>query len=213
MKLYNYYRSSASYRARIALNLKGMKYEYIPVHLLKDGGEQLKPEYLALNPMGQVPCLEHNGHLISQTMAIMMYLDDIKPTPRLFPQDAFEKAKVIEICELINSGIQPLQNTGVISELAKQFNASPEQKAAWSQHWISKGLGALERILEKSSGKFAVGDEPGAADCFIIPQMFASRRFGADVNGFKNLLKVEKNASELAAFKEAEPAKQIDFTP
>jgi maleylacetoacetate isomerase len=213
MKLYNYFRSSASYRARIALNLKGIKFEYIPVHLIKNGGEQLKPEYLALNPMGQVPCLEHNGRMIAQTMAIFFYLDEIQQAPPLFPKDAYARAKVIELCEVVNSGIQPLHNTGVLGELTKRFGADQDAKAAWTQHWIQKGLVALEQTVSKTAGKFAVGDEPTAADCFVIPQMFAARRFGAEVSEFKTLLRIEKNANELPAFQLAHPEKQVDYAP
>lgn len=213
MKLYNYFRSSASYRVRIAMHLKGLDFEYIPVHLVRNGGEQFSNEYLQKNPMAQTPCLEHDGKFISQSMAIMFYLDEVRPVPRLFPTEPYERAKVIEACEIINSGIQPLQNLSVFNELGSRFNANQEDKNSWAQFWILKGLKAFEKIIAPTAGKFCFGDQPGAADCFLVPQLFASRRMGADINQFPTLLRIEENAKELLAFQKAEPARQIDYAP
>ncbi|MEK6554805.1 MAG: maleylacetoacetate isomerase [Bdellovibrionota bacterium] len=211
-RLYNYYRSSASYRVRIALNLKGFKYEYVPVHLLKNGGEQKLPDFLKKNPMGQVPCLEHDGRYLSQSMAILFYLDELSKNPALFPKDAFERAKVLEVCEAINSGIQPLQNTAVSAALEKQFSASEAQRAEWNKGWISKGLEALENTLSASAGAYSFGDTVSAADIFIVPQMYAARRFVGPKDKYKTLTKIENNCLKLDAFRLAEPSVQPDAT-
>jgi maleylacetoacetate isomerase len=213
MKLYNYFRSSASYRVRIGLNLKNIAYDYVPVHLVKNGGEQFSQAFLRKNPMAQLPCLEYNGHYIAQSMAILFYLDELKPNPRLFPVDAIQKAKVIEICELINSGIQPLQNLAVLNELGSRYSAGQAEKNSWSQHWINKGLTALEKLLSPTAGTFCFGNEVSAADCFLIPQMFASRRMGTDLSAFPTLLRIEKATSTMPPFQAAEPSRQIDFSP
>ena len=211
-KLYNYYRSSASFRVRAALNLKGLQYDYIPIHLLKNGGEQKHPEYLRKNPMGQVPCLEHNGRFISQSMAILMYLDELYPKPLLFPQDIFEKTKVLEVCEAINSGIQPLHNTAVSVQLEKQFGAGPEARVEWMKFWIEKGLTALEKTLESTAGTYCFGGQLTAADLFLVPQLFSTRRFiGNDSTEKYTLLsQIEKNCMNLEAFRRAEPSVQPD---
>jgi maleylacetoacetate isomerase len=213
MKLYNYFRSSASYRVRIALNLKGIKYDYIPVHLVKNGGEQYTAQYLKKNPLAQVPCLEFNGQFVSQSMAICFYLDDIKPNPRLFPTEPIYKARVIEICELMNSGIQPLQNLAVTNELGARYSAGQAEKNSWSQHWINKGLTALEKIIAPTAGTFCFGNEITAAECFLIPQMFSSHRMGVDLSAYPTLLRIEKAASALPAFQAAEPSRQVDYAP
>jgi maleylacetoacetate isomerase len=145
-------------------------------------------------------------------MAILLYLDDIYPHPRLFPLEPFAKAKMMEVCELINSGIQPLQNLGVLNELGARFAAGQESKNSWCQFWINKGLRALERILAPTAGSFCFGDEPSAADCCLIPQLFAAKRFGVDVSAYPTLLRIDKAASVLPAFQNAEPSRQPDFT-
>lgn len=209
-KLYNYYRSSASFRVRIALNLKGLKYDYIPVHLLKNGGEQKLPEYLQKNPMGQVPCLEHNGQFISQSMAILLYLEDIAPQPPLFVGSSFEKAKILEVCEVINSGIQPLHNTAVAAELEKRFSASQESRVDWMKFWIEKGLTALEKSLSTTAGTYCFGGTVTAADVCLVPQLFSARRFVGPTDHFQLLTQIENNCMKLEAFRRAEPSIQPD---
>lgn len=209
--LYSYYRSSASHRVRIALHLKHLTYEYRAVHLLKNGGEQYSAEYKRLNPQSQVPCLIHNNQPIAQSMAIIEYLDQIAPEPRLLPSSAYERALIIQICEIVNSGIQPLQNTAVMNELEKTYGLTPEQKTAWIQHWNQRGLSSLEEILKKTAGDFCLGDQVTAADCFLIPQLFSARRFSVDLAPYPTILRVEEHTKSIEGFQLAEPAKQPDY--
>ncbi len=209
--LYSYFRSSASHRVRIALNLKVLKYEYRAVHLVKDGGEQYKPEYKKLNPISQVPCLIHNNRPISQSMAIIDYLDHVAGEPRLFPNEPYERALTIQLCELINSGIQPLQNTAVVGELEKALGASAEQKKSWIQYWIKRGLDGLEETLVKTAGDFCIGNHVTAADCFLVPQLFSARRFEVDLTPYKNIRNIEEHTKTIEAFQLAEPSRQPDY--
>jgi len=209
--LYSYYRSSASYRVRIALNLKGIKYEYRPIHLLKNGGEQFSADYRRLNPMSQVPCLIHNDRPIGQSMAICEYLDNITQQPRLFPLDPFDRAMVMQICEGFNSGIQPLQNTSVTGALEKKYGFTKAQLTEWIQHWNQKGLGGVEDLLKKTAGEYCLGDEVTAADCFLVPQVFSAKRFGVDLTPFPHIRRIEEAANRLEAFQLAQPSRQPDF--
>ncbi len=209
--LHNYFRSSTSYRVRIALELKGLKYDYRPVHLVANGGEQNLPAYRQLNPIGGVPTLVHNGKAISQSFAIIEYLDEIFPLPMpLFSQDAFENAKIRQLCETINAEIHPLQNLKVMQYLETQLKADPEQKSKWLNKWISEGLKAFEESLSPYAGKYCFGDKITAADLFLIPQLFSSKRFGVDVSGFKKLAQINDNCLLLEAFKNAHPNRQPD---
>lgn len=208
--LYSYFRSSAAYRVRIALNLKKIPYQYIPVHLIKNGGEQFSDEYKKLNPLSQVPCLVHNGNPISQSMAIMQYLEDICPEPYLFPRKPFERALVLQMCETINSGIQPLQNISVTNELEKKFKISEDDKKNWIAYWNHKGLQALELLLAKTAGPYCMGEKITAADCYLIPQVFSARRFGVDLSGYPNILRVNEEMLALPDVKAASPDHQPD---
>lgn len=211
IKLYNYFRSSASYRVRIALHLKGLDFEYIPVHLIKDGGEQFKTEYKNLNPMGEVPTLDNNGQVLSQSMAIIDYLDSLRIHPRMFPSDPFLRARVMQFCEIFNSGIQPLQNLNVTNFLEKEMGLAEVKKNEWVIHYISRGLNAAEAMVTKTAGSFCFGGEITAAECFLIPQLFASRRFNVPLDKYPNLLRIEAECLKLDAFKKAHPQAQIDF--
>lgn len=209
--LHNYFRSSTSYRVRIALELKGLKYEYRPVHLVANGGEQNLPAYRQLNPIGGVPTLIHNGKAISQSLAIIEYLDEIFKLPMpLFSDDAFETAKIRQVCETINAEIHPLQNLKVTQFLETQMNISPEQKNKWLNKWISDGLKAFEESILPFAGKYCFGDRVTAADLFLIPQLFSSLRFGVDVSGYKTLVQINENCLLLEAFKNAHPHRQPD---
>lgn len=210
MILYSYFRSSAAYRVRIALHLKKIPFEYRPVHLVKDGGQHNKDEYKKLNPMGQVPCLVDGDLALSQSMAILMYLDRNHPSPRLFPEDAKELAKVIQVCEIVNSGIHPIQNLRVMQYLDEKFAIGADGKAAWAAHWIRAGFEGLEKTLEKYSGAFSVGDTLSAADLFIVPQVFNAHRFKVDMKPFPRLSKIEKKCLEIEAFQQAVPDRQPD---
>lgn len=210
MILYSYYRSSASYRVRIALNWKGIKYEYRPIHLLKEGGQQKSAQYLEMNPQGHVPFLIHDGFGIGESVAIIDYLDREFSNNPLFPKSSKDRANVFRICEHINSGIQPLQNVKVQTWIAERVKQDPKIKEEFTQHWISSGLVALESMLKKTSGQYAFGDQVSAADCFIVPQVFSSKRFGVDVSPFTTVLKVYENCEKLKAFQDAHPSKQPD---
>jgi maleylacetoacetate isomerase/maleylpyruvate isomerase len=213
VKLYSYFRSSASYRVRIALHWKGVKFEYVPVHLVKNGGEQHRPEYRQINPMGHVPALEHDGFLVAESMAILQYLDDVFTERPLFPREPRARARVMQLCEVLNSGIQPLQNLKVIRYLEDRLNCDKAASNAWVKHWIDGGLGSLERLLENTSGSFCFGGEVTAADCFLIPQCFASRRFNVKIEDYPNISRIEQNALKLEPFQKAHPERQPDFTP
>lgn len=208
--LYSYWRSSCSYRARIALNLKGIDYDYRAVHLVKDGGEQLKDEYLSLNPKGEVPFFVHGEHKISQTMVIMDYLDRHFDGAKLIPENKNDRLTCLQICELINSGIQPLQNLKVIKHVVKTFSASDDQKTEWIVHWINEGFVSLEKLLEGVSGKFAIGDTISVADCFIVPQVYNAVRYNIDMNKFPNIKRVNGNCLALEAVDKARPEVQPD---
>ena len=210
IKLYSYFRSSSAYRVRIALELKGLGYEYCAVHLVKDGGEQHLPDYRQINPARQLPTLDHDGQLISQSMAILGYLDDLWPTPALFPSQPFEKAQVTQLCELINSGIQPIQNLSVLQEIEKRYQADQTEKADWARHWISEGFVALEKKLEETAGAYSFGSQPTAADCYLVPQMYNARRFKVNLDPFPLISRVEENCLKLDAFQKAEPSAQPD---
>lgn len=211
--LHSYYRSSASYRVRIALYLKNLEFEYRAVHLLNNGGEQKSPKYMALNPSAEVPCLIHGDKVLAQSMAIVDYLDRVFPDPRLFPEDPYLRAQVMQFCEIINSGIQPLHNLRVLERLESQFKASQSDKDQWNQHWIHRGLENLETLLSKTAGDYAFGNQLTAADVFIAPQVFSSKRFGAKVEQFKTLMKIYDHCMQSSAFQKASPENQPDTPP
>ncbi|MCB0408108.1 MAG: maleylacetoacetate isomerase [Bdellovibrionales bacterium] len=210
LKLYSYFRSSASYRVRIALNLKSLNYEYIPVHLVKDGGEQHKDEYKNLNPSAELPTLLHGDKTLSQSMAIILYLDEVLSDFSLFPQDTFQKAKVIQACEIVNSGIQPLQNLKVLKSLTSEFGLSEEKKLQWIQKWIRLGLHSFEHLITHTSGQHCFGDTPSAADAFLIPQIYNAKRFEIVMEEFPLLNKIDLNCQKLEAFKKSAPEQQPD---
>ena len=209
IQLYSYYRSSCSYRVRIALYLKNIPFEYIPIHLLKEGGEQKSKQYQKLNPEEQVPCIVHNNQVIAQSMAILQYLEDLHPNPNLFPPK--EKIKVINLCEIINSSIQPLQNLKVLKYLKSHYQINEHQKTQWIKFWIQKGLFALEnKIAENKIGPFAVGRHLTAVELFIIPQIYNARRFNVNLKPFPRLLQIESLCQNLPAFQKAHPDVQPD---
>ena len=212
VKLYSYFRSSASYRVRIALNLKNISYEYIPIHLLNNGGEQLKTAYKSINPMAQVPTLVHDGKALAQSMAIIQYIDEQWPTPALFPTPSYERAKVIEVCEAFNSGIQPLHNLSVLNYLGSHCGQSDEGKKQWSLHWIRLGFEKMEVLLRQTAGTYCFGGKLTAADLFLVPQIFGAKRFNLDMRDFPTIAGIEKNCLRLEAFQKAHPERQPDFS-
>lgn len=211
--LYSYFRSSASFRVRIAMNLKGIAFEYRAVHLLNEGGEQFRDDYRRLNPSREVPTLVHQGKSLSQSVAILDYLDAVRPEPRLFPKDPFGRAVVLQACEIVNSGTQPLMNLRVLNELGTRFGADQAGKDEWVRHWVRYGLESLEGFLKPRSGKFSFGDELTAADCFVIPQLFGADRFQVDLSPYPTLRRIRENCEALDAFKKAAPAVQPDTPP
>ncbi len=178
-RLYNYFRSSSSYRVRLALSYKGIDYDYIPIHLLKK--EQFSLSFRSLNPMGQVPCWEdpHVGAL-SQSMAILLYIESQYPEPALLPKQKKEQARVVEFCEIINT-TQPLHNVGTLNALTDLFQASEEQKTQWMHLFLKKSWEALETWVNKYSKQYCFGDQVSLADCFLLPHAFASERFGLNL--------------------------------
>jgi len=211
--LYTYYRSSTSYRARIALHLKDLKFTSQPIHLLEGGGQQHTAEYRLINPAGEVPSLVHNGNILGQSFAIIEYLDELFPEPKLFPTSPLDRARVRQICEHINCGIHPIANLKVQQYLTREFGISEEQKMKWVQHWIKEGMNALELLLVKTAGEFAYGDSLTAADIFVVPQVFSSKRFGVGLEDYKVIQRVYERSMKIDAFNKAHPHVQPDTPP
>ncbi|OGA22102.1 MAG: maleylacetoacetate isomerase [Betaproteobacteria bacterium RIFCSPLOWO2_02_FULL_67_26] len=212
MKLYGYFRSSASYRVRIALNLKGLAYESVPVHLTRGGGEQLKPEFRELNPQALVPVLQDGGRLLAQSLAIIEYLDEVHPQVPLLPKDPPGRARVRALAQAIACDLHPLNNLRVLNYLTGPMGLADGAKQAWYGHWIAEGLGALEAALagNAETGSYCHGNTPGLADCCLVPQLANARRFKCDVSPYPTLLRIEKSCQALEAFQRAAPEKQPD---
>ena len=212
MKLYGFFRSSAAYRVRIALNLKGLDYETVPVHLSRGGGEQFAPAYRNLNPQSLVPVLEDSGLALTQSLAIIEYLEETRPSPPLLPATPAARARVRALALAVACEIHPLNNTRVLNYLTGPLGASSETRNTWYHHWIALGLQALETRLanERETGKFCHGDAPGLADCCLVPQLANARRFKCDVAPYPTLLRVEASCQALDAFQRAAPDRQPD---
>lgn len=210
MKLHSYWRSSCSWRVRIGLAHKGVSYEYVPVHLVRDGGEQHAADYLALNGLAQVPTLtwRHDGErrVLTQSLAILEWLEAERPSPPLIPNDAFLAAQVREQAEIVNAGIQPLQNLAMLQKL----KAEGADAKAFGREVITRGLAALERSVTSSGGAFCVGEQVTLADLCLIPQLYNARRFEVELSAFPRLLSVEASCAGLPAFIAAHPDKQPD---
>ena len=204
--LYDYYRSSAAYRVRIALNLKGVQYEQRQVNLRED--EQKSDDYRKLNPLGLVPMLEIDGHRLVQSLAIINYLDLRFSNVPLIPAAAAARAHVVAMCLTIACDIHPLNNLRVLKYLKGTLGHSQEEVDAWYAHWISEGLPALEALAAPKAGKFLVGDAPTAADVCLIPQLYNARRFNVPLDAYPTLLRADENASKIDAFARAHPDRQ-----
>ncbi|MBX3682460.1 MAG: maleylacetoacetate isomerase [Thauera sp.] len=211
-QLYGYWRSSAAYRVRIALNLKGLEYEQAPVHLARDGGEQHRPEFLEISPQAQVPVLRHGARLIRQSLAIIEYLEESHPQPALLPAAPLDRARVRAIAQAIACDIHPVNNLRVLQYLTRELDASEEQKNAWYRHWIGVGLQAVEAMLagDARTGAFCHGDTPGLADCCLVPQVFNARRFGCELSVMPTVLRIADTCAGLEAFHRAAPEAQPD---
>jgi len=202
--LHNYFRSSASWRVRIGLALKGIKYEYRSVSLIQDGGEQHKDDFVAISPMHQVPVLEVDGVFLTQSLPILEYLEETHPTGvSLFPKDPIKRAQSRAIAEIINSGIQPLQNLSVL-------NALTQDKGEWAKRVIAQGFVALEKALQQTSGKCCVGDEISIADLCLVPQVFNAIRFKVDLTSYPLITKINAFLETQPAFAAAHPKQQPD---
>lgn len=210
IKLYSYFRSSCSYRVRIALNLKGIDYKIEPVHLVKDGGEQFSSNFMELNPSSKVPVLVHDDKALFQSVAIIEYLEETFPQKPLYPQDSFDKAQTRLLCEIINSDIQPLQNLAILKKLVKEFSSTDEQKIKWIQDIISLGFASYEKVLAQTAGQFSCGDQPTAADCFLIPQVYNADRFKVDMSSFPLIKRISDFSKSIEAFSNAHPDNQPD---
>ena len=212
MKLYTFFRSSASYRVRIALNLKGIGCEQAPIHLRRGGGEQLSAAYRAINPQALVPALEDYGRIFTQSLAIIEYLDEKHPNPPLLPQDPADKAIVRSMALVIACEVHPIQNLRVLNYVKATYHQTDEQVNQWAQHWIDLGLDALQAtiVAQPKRGRFCFGDTPTLADICLIPQLGNARRYGCDLAKYPTILAVEKNCNALPAFADAAPEKQPD---
>jgi maleylpyruvate isomerase len=212
MKLYNFFRSSASYRVRIALNLKGLDYEQAPIHLRRGGGEQLDRAYRAINPQALVPALEDDGRILTQSLAIIEYLEERYPKPPLLPSDAAERAVVRSMALLIACEVHPIQNLRVLNHLKSDHKQSDDDTIRWARHWINLGFSALEQMIISvtKQGDFCFGKTPTMADICLVPQLGNARRFGVDLSAYPKLLAIESACMSLPAFANAAPEHQPD---
>jgi maleylacetoacetate isomerase len=210
MKLYSYFRSSASFRVRIVLNLKRVPFDTVPVHLVKNGGEQSAPEYMALNPMALVPTLEDEAGTLTQSVAICEYLNELHPAPALLPSEIHERAWVRSICSLIACDIHPVNNLRVLNYITKTLGQDEARKMEWYRHWIDQGFVALEKQLQTRAGRHCLGDTITLADAFVIPQIWNALRFNCAMDAYPTLRRVYDNAMLLPAFIDAAPAAQPD---
>jgi len=212
LELYSFWRSSASYRVRIALNLKALPYVTHAVNLIKDGGEQFMAQYREVNPQSRVPTLVHDGQRFTQSLAIIEYLDETFPDHRLIPKDPVDRARVRMLSQIIAADIQPLQNTATTKYLKETLHLDEAAVTMWLREWITRGLDAFNAHLARDhlSGKFSHGDTPTMADCCLVPQLYAASRFGVEVTRYPRLALIAENCTALSAFQHAHPAKQPD---
>lgn len=209
MKLYTYWRSTSSYRVRIALALKNIAVEQAFVHLVRDGGEQNGPAYRAINPQGRVPALAlDDGSVLIQSPAILEYLEEVYPTPALLPADPVARARVRAVAAIIGCDIHALHNVGPLNHLRKVFGCSEAQVSDWIATWMGKGLAAVEALIGDEG--FSFGPEPSLADVYLIPQLYAARRFNVPLDACPRILRIEELAASHAAFRSAHPSVQPD---
>ena len=208
--LHGYFRSSAAFRTRIALNYKGLPYEQKSRHLRK--GEQRSPDFLKLNPQGLVPALEIDGNVLTQSLAIIEYLEETHPTPPLLPKDAAARARVRALAYAHSIEIHPINNLRVLQDIATRFGADEKAVADWFRHWVTVTFGPIETMLanDKSTGKFSHGDTPTLADVCLVPQVINNMRFDVDMTPYPTISRIHKACMELKAFADAAPAQQPD---
>lgn len=210
MKLHSYFRSSAAYRVRIGLNLKGVAHDMAYVHLVKDGGQHRSAAFRALNPMALVPALEDGGHVLTQSLAILEYLDETHPEPALLPTSPLDRARVRGFALAIACDIHPVNNLRILNYLKAPLGHDQATVDTWYRHWTQSGLAALEQMLPAHSGRFAFGDAPSMADLCLVPQMFNARRFKCDLSAVPRLVAIDAACQQLEAFAAAAPARQAD---
>ncbi|GHH56839.1 maleylacetoacetate isomerase [[Pseudomonas] boreopolis] len=213
LELFTYWRSSAAYRVRIGLNLKGLPHALTPVHLLRDGGQQHAADYVALNPQHLVPTLRHGERVLGQSLAILEYLDEAFPgTPRLLPSDPEGRARVRALAQVVACDVHPLNNLRVMQYFEREWEIGAARRDEWMRHWMRAGFEALEALLSghAETGRFCHGDDPGLADACLVPQLYNARRFGADLAPYPTLLRIEQACLALDAFDRARPERQPD---
>lgn len=212
LKLYTYYRSSAAYRVRIGLHLKGLAYESVPVHLARAGGEQLQERYRAINPGAMVPCLRDGETTLSQSLAILEYIEEKYPRKPLLPVDAAGRARVRALALIVACDIHPINNLRVLKYLSSELEVADEARTRWYRHWVAEGLRVIEAHLTRDAqtGAFCHGDTPGIADCCLIPQVFNARRFNVDLEPYPIIGTIAARCAELPEFAAAHPDRQAD---
>lgn len=212
LRLYNYWRSSASHRVRIALQLKGLSYDYVPVHLGAGEGEQFSAAYRALNPQSRVPALETTDGILTQSMAILEWLEETHPEPALLPGTARARARVRAMAQMMVADVQPLQNQSVTRYLQGTLHVDEAALKTWLREWIGRGLGALEEMLgqDPAGSEYCLGAQPTFADVCLVPQCASARRFGVDLADYPRIARIDRNCSALPAFQRAAPAQQPD---
>ncbi len=210
--LFSYWRSSAAYRVRIGLNLKGLAYDIAPVHLLRDGGEQHSDEFQITNPQQLVPVLQHGHRMLRQSLAILEYLDEMWPAPMLLPATARERQRVRGLAQLIACDIHPLNNLRVLQYFERDWGVPQPERDVWMRHWMVEGLTAFEALLvdHLSTGDFCDGNAPTIADCCLIPQIYNARRFAIDMSAYPTITRIEAACLALPAFDAARPERQPD---
>ncbi|TDK24288.1 maleylacetoacetate isomerase [Luteimonas aestuarii] len=210
--LHSYWRSSAAYRVRIGLNLKGLRYEIIPVHLLRDGGEQRKPAFAEANPQKLVPVLQHGKRMLRQSLAILEYIDEVWPETPLLPATARDRQRVRALAQVVACDVHPLNNLRVIQYFEHEWNVPQPERDAWVRHWIEEGFEAFETMLQNhpATGDFCDGHAPSLADCCLVPQVYNARRFGVDLTPYPTIVRIEQACLALPAFDAARPERQPD---
>lgn len=211
MKLYSYFRSSAAFRVRIALNLKGLSYDTQAVHLLKQGGEQHSAEYAAINPSELVPTLLDQQYVLTQSLSILEYLEEAYPKTALLPQNLQQRAQIRAFAQHIACEIHPLNNLRVLQYLEQTLAVNNSEKTAWYQHWIKLGFHSLEQQLQHSNGKYCFGEQASFADCCLIPQVYNAKRFQIDLTEYPKIQSIYTHCMQLAAFQQAAPEQQADW--
>lgn len=212
LRLYSYWRSSAAYRVRIGLNLKGLRHDNLPVHLLRDGGEQHGEAFAAANPQKLIPVLQHGERMLRQSLSILEYIDEIWPSPPLLPAVARDRQRARALAQLIACDVHPLNNLRVMRYLDDTWGVPQPERDEWTRHWMVEGLRAFEETLSdhRSTGTFCEGELPTIADCCLIPQLYNAHRFGVDLQPYPTVRRIEAACLALPAFDAARPERQPD---